>query len=78
MNSKKILTALATRYQSEIQSSLANIDVYMGNPAGIGEHPDIAGAVDEEIVKLSEAIEKYQTVKSFSEGELDYLFNDTL
>lgn len=69
-----ILTALATRYRGQIQESLANIDVYVQNPAGIGEHPDIAGAVDEEIVKLSEAIEKFQTVSSLVEGELDYFF----
>ena len=50
-----IVKALSLKYQSEIESARANIEVYMNNPAGIGEHPDIVAAVDTELVTLSTA-----------------------
>ena len=41
-----IVKALSLKYQSEIESARANIDVYMNNPAFIGENPDIVASVD--------------------------------
>ena len=38
----------------------ANVLVYMKNPVGIGEHPDILGAIEEELSKAAEYAEKYE------------------
>ena len=57
-----IVRALSLKYQSEIESARANIEVYMTNPAGIGEHPDIVQAVDSELVKLSTAEDKLKSL----------------
>ena len=59
-----IVRALSLKYQSEIESARANIEVYMNNPAGIGEHPDIVAAVDTELVKLSTAEDKLKSLES--------------
>ena len=59
-----IVKALSLKYQSEIESARANIEVYMNNPAGIGEHPDIVAAVDSELVKLSTAEDKLKSLES--------------
>ena len=59
-----IVKALSLKYQSEIESARANIEVYMNNPAGIGEHPDIVSAVDSELVKLSTAEDKLKSLES--------------
>jgi len=59
-----IVRALSLKYQSEIESARANIEVYMTNPAGIGEHPDIVQAVDSELVKLSTAEDKLKSLES--------------
>ena len=59
-----IVKALSLKYQSEIESARANIEVYMTNPAGIGEHPDIVSAVDSELVKLSTAEDKLKSLES--------------
>jgi hypothetical protein len=55
MMNNKLLLALKARYQAQKAEGLANIDVYMQNPAGIGEHPDITGAIAEQIAKIAEA-----------------------
>ena len=42
----------------------ANITVYIKNPAGIGEHPDLVTAIDDEMTKLANAADKLQTLNS--------------
>mgnify|MGYP003646731852 FL=1 len=58
-----LLDALSKKYEGDIAMAQANIKVYMANPAGIGEHPDVVGAIDMEIEKMANADEKLQAVK---------------
>ena len=39
------MKSLKLQYESEIAKAKDNIEVYMSNPAGIGEHPDLAAAI---------------------------------
>jgi len=59
-----MINALRKKYEAEIASAKANIDVYNRNPAGIGEHPDLVAAVDTEMVKLADAEDKLKTLNS--------------
>ena len=61
---KMIVDALRKKYEYEIISARANIDVYLKNPAGIGEHPDIVAAVDSEMEKLASAEDKLSSLNS--------------
>ena len=58
-----LLMALELKYEGDIAIGKANIEVYMGNAAGIGEHPDIVNAVDSQIDKVAEASEKLDVVR---------------
>ena len=49
-----------SQYQGEMDIAMANIDVYKNNPAGIGEHPDVAQALDTQIERYATAKEKYE------------------
>ena len=40
-----------------------NIKIYFQNPAGIGEHPDILGAIELELEKLAEYKEKLDVLR---------------
>jgi len=60
---KQLRDALILRYQGEVASAKANITVYMNSSVGIGEHPDIVGAIDEQLDKLTAAEEKLQAVQ---------------
>ena len=57
-----LLKALEKRYEAEIAAAKANIEVYLTNPAGIGEHPDLVTEVDFEVTKLAAAEEKLNTI----------------
>ena len=60
-----LLDALRKKYEGEIAAAKANINVYITNPAGIGDHPDIVSAVDCEVVKLAEAADKLNVLIEF-------------
>ena len=53
-----LLDALQQKYHGEIAAAKANINVYITNPVGIGEHPNLVAAVDSEIEKLTTATDK--------------------
>jgi hypothetical protein len=63
MSRESLLKALASQYQGEMDIAMANINVYQNNPAGIGEHPDVAQALDTQIEKYATAKEKYEAVQ---------------
>ena len=63
----ELLQALEKKYEAEIAAAKANIEVYLTNPAGIGEHPDLVAAVDSEMSKLATARDKLNTLKEYWE-----------
>ena len=68
----KLLEALERKLVGEVEVAKANIEVYMTNPVGIGEHPDLVGAVEEQLVKLAEADEKLETLRKYFPAEQNY------
>ena len=77
MKSKKelgaqILQAIYCKYLGEMEVHRANIDIYLNTPAGIGEHSDILGAIDNELDKMSIIRGKVDTLQNewdFNEDE---------
>ena len=61
---KPLLDALRKKYEGEIAAAKANINVYITNPVGIGEHPNLVAAVDSEVEKLADATDKLNVLNS--------------
>ena len=53
-----IVNALRLKYKGIMAEAQANIEIYLENPAGIGEHPEVLAAIDSELHKLAEARDK--------------------
>ena len=68
-----MINALRKKYEAEIAAAQANINVYIKNPAGIGEHPDLVAAVDSEMVKLADAEDKLETLNKYYGNQPDLL-----
>ena len=51
---KTILNALEAFYVGNIKKAEANLEVYLRNPAGIGEHPDVLEAVDTQVAIMAD------------------------
>lgn len=61
---QKIRDALIAKYKGDLAQAEANISVYLLHPVGIGEHPDIMGAVNEQVELAVHAQEKLDYVSS--------------
>ena len=53
---EQLLKALLAHAQGDIQKHVANVEVYLTNPAGIGEHSNIVEAIEQELNEIA----KYQ------------------
>ena len=53
---EQIINALISHAHGDIAKHKANVEVYLTNPAGIGEHSDITEAIETEL----NIIAKYQ------------------
>ena len=58
--------ALVKYYEGLIAKHRYNIEVYLTNPAGIGEHSDIIEAVDIELGHLVDAQDKLEAVRGLN------------
>ena len=52
----QIIKALLAHAQGDIAKHKANVEIYLTNPAGIGEHSDIMEAIETELNMIA----KYQ------------------
>jgi hypothetical protein len=60
-----IINALKAKYDGQIQEALCNVEIYLHNPAGIGEHPEILEAINAQLSKMTEAQEKKEILNIF-------------
>ena len=69
---RQMLQALYCKYLGDMEMYRANIDIYLSTPAGIGEHPDVLGAMDEMVERMAGVRDKIETLRSewdFDEDE---------
>jgi len=53
-----IINAVRSHARGHIDKHKFNVEVYLNNPAGIGEHPDVFEAMEGELLEMA----KYQDV----------------
>ena len=70
---KLLLDAVASAAKAKELKALANLNVYMSSPVGIGEHPDIVEECAKLVSEISEARDTMQTIQElFNEsGDID-------
>ena len=57
-----ILDALKDKLKGEIAVAKANVTVYLNNPVGIGEHPEVVQAIESQIEVIAAAQEKLDII----------------
>ena len=60
----ELIKALLSHAHGEISYHKANVNVYLNSPVGIGEHPDVMGAITSELHEVA----KWQDVLDILEG----------
>lgn len=56
------LSALRESALGEISKAKANVEIYLHNPAGIGEHSDVLGAIQDQIDIIARAEERIEVI----------------
>ena len=59
----EIVDSLVKKYKGEIAEARANILIYLNNPAGIGEHPDVLAAIDTQVQAMANGQEKLDALQ---------------
>ena len=66
----KMLDALVADAQGNIAKAKANVEVYLHNPVGIGEHPDVLAAIQEQVDIIAHEEERIEVIQNhFSDHE---------
>ena len=66
----KMLDDLLADAGGNIAKAKANVEVYLHNPVGIGEHPDVLGAIQEQLDIIAHEEERIEVIqKHFSDHE---------
>ena len=63
-----IKDAMIKKYEGDIAEANANLQVYLSNPMGIGEHSEIMVEVDKQVEKIANAEEKLDTLNKYFEN----------
>jgi len=62
---RAMLEALEKKYEADIASADATIQIYLKSSVGIGEHPQHLDEIDKQLSKIVEAEEKQNALQAF-------------
>ena len=60
---EKMVSALLAHAQGDIQKHKMNVEVYLTNPVGIGEHSNVMEAIEEELNMIAKYEDQVTVIK---------------
>ena len=66
--SKQIVDALQAKYIAQKLEAIANLQNYLSNSVGVGEHPNVVEECDKLVETIGHADDKLNTLKSIFEA----------
>jgi len=60
-----ILANQITYYNGLIAKHKQNVEIYLNQPVGIGEHSDVMGTIDGELNAIAQAHEKIEVINHY-------------
>lgn len=61
----EILKALKASSEGSIEKARLNIEIYLKNPVGIGEHPDVLAAIIDQVDLISKEEERISILQKY-------------
>ena len=61
----EILKALKADATGNIEKARLNIEIYLKNPVGIGEHPDVLAAIQDQIDIIAHEEERIEVLQKY-------------
>ena len=60
-----LINASKKHFEAHIEKHRMNVEVYLTNPAGIGEHSDIMEALEGELAQMAEYEDKLEMINKY-------------
>ena len=64
---REMLEALKALAVGNIKKAKMNVEIYLKNPVGIGEHPDVLAAVQDQIDLIAKEEERLEVIRKYFE-----------
>ena len=61
----QMIKALLAHAQGDIEKHKANVEIYLTNPAGIGEHSDIMESVENELNMIAKYQDQIDVIQKY-------------
>ena len=61
----QLIKALLAHAQGDIAKHKANVEIYLNNPAGIGEHSNVVEAIEEELNMIAKYEDQVQVIQKY-------------
>ena len=68
---EQLIRALLSHAQGDIQKHVANVEVYLTNPAGIGEHSDILESIEKELDMIAKYMDQIEVIQKYIKKKND-------
>ena len=65
MMREQMIKALLAHAQGDIAKHRANVEIYLTNPVGIGEHSNVMEAVEEELNMIAKYQDQIDVIKQY-------------
>tara|TARA_Y100000768_G_scaffold188844_1_gene141501 strand:+ start:330 stop:533 length:204 start_codon:yes stop_codon:yes gene_type:complete len=62
---EQMINALLAHAKGDLEKYRANVEVYLNNPAGIGEHSDVMEAVEHELDKIAKYHDQIEVLNKY-------------
>ena len=62
---EQMIKALLAHAQGDIQKHLANVEIYLTNPVGIGEHSNVMEAIEEELNMIAKYQDQIDVIQKY-------------
>jgi hypothetical protein len=62
---EQLIKALIAHAQGDIQKHVANIEVFLANPVGVGDHPDVLEAIEHELDIIAKYHDQIEVINKY-------------
>ena len=68
-NRTNMIQAIKSHAEGHIKKHTMNVEVYLNNPVGVGEHPDIIEAIEKELDMVAKYHDQLEVIKNYIEKD---------
>ena len=68
-NRKNMLEAIKDHAKGHIKKHTMNVEIYLKNATGVGEHPDVLEAVEKELKIIAEYDDQLEVISKYFEQD---------